>query len=251
MSGRLVAIVIAVVAVAVAAVMGGGGFNEARDSAGEVALEALGEVGVLDGSGCSGGRSRCSGEPMRRWAMAVWVIRALGLTPEPAPADNRFSDVGPDVWWGPYVELLADMGVVGGCGSNPDGFCPHDAVTRAQMATFLVRAFGLRPGLPAGFTDIEGNVHAGSIDALAAVGAAVGCGDDPARFCPDQIVTRGQAAVLLYSLMVHRNEHPDRGWVSGDVPDAALVDPTGGKTVNLRSLVDGARPLLLWFWSPL
>ena len=96
MGGRFVAVVITVLAVAVGALMGG--FNEAGDSAGEVALEALGEVGELDGSGCSGGRFRCSGELLRRWAIAVWVIRALGLTPEPAPVVNRSPDVGPDVW---------------------------------------------------------------------------------------------------------------------------------------------------------
>lgn len=249
--GRLVVTVVAVVGAALALVMGGGGFNQAGDSPGGVALEALEEAGVLDGTGCGDGRSRCTGEPLRRWAMAVWVVRALGLTPEAAPAGRRFADVDPDVWWGPHVEMLADMRIVRGCGTNPGGFCPQDTVTRAQMAGVLAPAFGL-PAAPAvRFADIEGNIHASGINALAAAGAGMGCGNDPTRFCPDRVVTRGQAAAVLHPLMVKHGERADRGWVSSDVPGVALVDPTVGEAVNLRTLVGGARPLLLWFWSPL
>ena len=73
------------------------------------------------------------------------------------------------VWWASHVEGLADLGVVGGCADNPARFCPGDPVSRGQVATVLATAFGIRPGpSAAGFTDVEGNVHASSIDALAA-----------------------------------------------------------------------------------
>ena len=42
------------------------------------------------------------------------------------------------------IEALAEAGITRGC--NPplnDRFCPGDAVTRGQMAAFLVRALGL------------------------------------------------------------------------------------------------------------
>lgn len=38
--------------------------------------------------------------------------------------------------------------------------------------------------------------------------------------------------------------------VSDDVPDLAMVDVATGATVQVRSLVTGETPLLLWFWSP-
>ena len=37
---------------------------------------------------------------------------------------------------------------------------------------------------------------------------------------------------------------------AGDVPDLDMVSVYTGETVNLRSLVSGETPLLLWFWAP-
>ena len=36
----------------------------------------------------------------------------------------------------------------------------------------------------------------------------------------------------------------------GDVPDVAMTDVSSSTAVSLRSLADGERPLLLWFWAP-
>lgn len=46
------------------------------------------------------------------------------------------------------------------------------------------------------FRDTAGNPHAAAIDALAAEGVTLGCGDD--NYCPDEQVTREQAAAFLY-----------------------------------------------------
>ena len=93
---------------------------------------------------------------------------------------------------------FAAVGITVGC--NPpsnDRFCPEDSVTRAQMATFLVRALGL-PGGVASFVDTAGSVHEGNIGALAAAGITVGC-NPPSndRFCPEDSVTRAQMATFL------------------------------------------------------
>ena len=252
MRGRVVVAVVGLVAVGVVVAGVRVGTSGSDVDGGRLALGALAEVGVLDGTGCRG-RLHCPDEPLLRWVMAVWIVRALGLTPEPSQRASGFFDVDPEVWWGPYVELLADMGVVRGCGSGLARFCPHDAVTRAQLAALVVRGFGLGSGPSAGYVDIEDNTHAASVDALAAaVGAAADCEADAARFCPDSVVTRGQAAAFLHPLIVNnRSEGPPMGWVSGDVPDVDLIDVRSGETVQLRSLVDGVRPVLVWFWSPL
>jgi len=44
-------------------------------------------------------------------------------------------------WAAGWIEQLAAEGITGGCGNG--NYCPDDSVTRAQMAVFLVRAFGL------------------------------------------------------------------------------------------------------------
>jgi len=70
-------------------------------------------------------------------------------------------------------------------------------VTRAQMATFLTRAFGLEPAPSFGFVDVEGKTHTPSIDALAGAGVTVGCATGPPRYCPNESVTRAQMATFL------------------------------------------------------
>ena len=48
------------------------------------------------------------------------------------------------------------------------------------------------------FTDIEGNVHWRSVEAIAAAGITSGCGTDgTAKYCPDHLVTRAQMATFL------------------------------------------------------
>ena len=138
----------------------------------------------------------CPREPVLRWVIAVWLVRVLG--DEPAQAgSSRFSDVDAEEWWAPYVETLADLGVTKGCDTEPLRFCPDESVTRAQMASFLVRAFALEAAGSAGFADTAGNTHEEHIDALAAARYTAGCAVGPLRYCPDQAVTRAEMATFL------------------------------------------------------
>ena len=82
------------------------------------------------------------------------------------------------------MERLAELGVTTGCATGPARYCPHDSVTRAQMATFLTRAFDLDPASSFGFVDTEGNTHVASIDALAAAGVTAGCATGPPGTAP-------------------------------------------------------------------
>ena len=97
----------------------------------------------------------------------------------------------------PYVERLADLQITVGCKPNPLRFCPDETVTRARMASFLVRAFDLAEAPSAGFADTESSVHEANIDALFAAGITAGCKTDPLRYCPDSPVSRAQMASLL------------------------------------------------------
>ena len=105
---------------------------------------------------------------------------------------SRFSDVEAGVWWEPYVERLAVLGVTAGCATDPLQYCPKSSVTRGQMATFFSRAYGLAAAGSAGFADTGGNTHEASIDALYGAGITAGCGTDPLQYCPQKSVTRAQ-----------------------------------------------------------
>ena len=159
-------------------------------------IEALERLGVFDGTQC-GARKFCPDDPAKRWAIAVWIVRVIdGRNPVPVK-ESRFADVDDGEWWMPYVERLADLGITLGCKAEPLRFCPDDTVTRAQMASFLVRAFRLQRAASAKFTDTSGSTHEANIDALFAAGLTVGCKQRPLRYCPDKSVTRAQMATLL------------------------------------------------------
>jgi hypothetical protein len=94
------------------------------------------------------------------------------------------------------IEWAAVAGITLGC--NPprgDRFCPDDAVSRGQMAAFLVRALDLPASGIDAFSDDEKSVFEADINALAASGITRGC--KPTSFCPDDPVTRGQMAAFL------------------------------------------------------
>ena len=163
-------------------------------------IRALEARGILDGTEC-GEEQICPDEPIPRWVVAVWIVRAVDGEEHLDATSSRFDDVDAAGWWQPYVERLAVLGFTRGCAADPARYCPDDVVTRAQVATLIARAFELEDDRTTGFVDIAGSVHASSIRALTAANITVGCSIDPARFCPADKVTWGQMATLLARAM--------------------------------------------------
>ena len=160
------------------------------------AIDALNARGLFDGTECATDMF-CPGDEMKRWTMAVWLVRVLTEAEPPAATQSTFADVDPGNRWLPHIELLAELEITDGCLVDPLRFCPDRSVDRAEMATFLTRAFDLAAADPAGFADTTGNFHEANIDALAAARITVGCLSDPLRYCPDQPVTRAEMATFL------------------------------------------------------
>ena len=163
------------------------------------AIDALASQGVFVDTEC-GDQLFCPDLPMTRWAMAVWILRILADEPDTVLGVSRFADIAPGHWWIRYVERLFDRKITIGCKLDPLRYCPDRPVTRAQMASFLVRALDLEPAPSAGFTDTDRTVHAANIDALFAVGITIGCTTEPLRYCPYEPVTRAQMATFLYRM---------------------------------------------------
>ena len=172
------------------------GFADVTGGVHKPAIDALAERGVFDGTECAEDMF-CPGEEMKRWTMAVWLVRVLDEAEPPAATESRFADVDADNRWLPHIERLAELEVTQGCLADPLRFCPDQPVSRAQMATFLVRAFDLEAADPAGFADTGGSFHKANIDALAAARITVGCLTDPLRYCPDKPVSRAATATFL------------------------------------------------------
>jgi hypothetical protein len=130
-------------------------------------------------------------ESVQRGQMATFLSRALGLTADGSP--SPFVDTSGSV----HEQAIIAVWSAGVASGYPDGsFRPATSVTRGQMASFLVRAFGIAAaGQPSTFGDISGNTHEAAIEALAAAGITGGFPDG--TFRPDTAVTRGQMATFL------------------------------------------------------
>ena len=186
-------------AVAVVAAPAGaqaGGFGDAAEGTYySVPVAALAELGVFAGTECEAGF--CPDDPIDRKTMAVWVVRVLDGADPAAVSESRFDDVDAASFHAPFVERLAELGVTGGCGDG-SGFCPDQTVSRAQMAVFLTRAYGLPAGADPGFSDVAGDAwYAAAVSSLAASGVTGGCGDGTG-FCPQDDTSRAQMATFIH-----------------------------------------------------
>ncbi|HEX2153906.1 MAG TPA: ScyD/ScyE family protein [Acidimicrobiia bacterium] len=170
-------------------------FSDDDDSVHELNIAALAAAGVTRGCNPPDNDEFCPGEGTTRGQMAAFLVRALDL----AGSDvDEFTDDEGNIFEGD-INAVAAAGITRGC--NPpdnDEYCPGDTVTRGQMAAFLVRALDVPASDVDGFTDDEGSIFEGDINALKAAGITAGC-NPPANdnFCPDDIVTRAQMASFL------------------------------------------------------
>ncbi len=116
------------------------------------------------------------------------------------PGAERFIDVLSDHTFVDDVEWLAAEGISRGC--NPPAntmFCPDLDMTRGQMAALLVRAMDYADdGGGDLFVDDDHSVFETDIDKLGTAGVTKGC-NPPVndRYCPDDVVSRGQMAGFL------------------------------------------------------
>jgi hypothetical protein len=110
-------------------------------------IPAFIEQAYRDGltAGCTTNPRRyCPGSVITRDQMAVFLlISKNGAAWRPNPAIGLFSDVPITSPIAPWVEALYLQGITGGCSTVPLRYCPSNSVTRAEMAVFLVTAFGL------------------------------------------------------------------------------------------------------------
>lgn len=174
-----------------------GHFADDEGSVFESDVDWLAAEGITSGCNPPINDRFCPDDLVSRGEMAAFLVRALdldGKIGDPFVDDDRsvFED---------DIERLASAEVTRGC--NPpanDRYCPADSVTRAQMAAFLVRAYGLPPSEhPDVFVDDDETVFEIDIAKLASAGVTKGCNPPTNdRFCPHEFVTRAEMAAFLH-----------------------------------------------------
>ncbi|MGH9381859.1 MAG: FG-GAP-like repeat-containing protein [Thermoanaerobaculia bacterium] len=165
------------------------------------AIETLLHHGVT--SGCTG-TGYCPAGSVTRAQMPVFVLKALEgpdyLPPACEEGDAVFTDVPFDDPFCPWIEELANRGVVAGCGSG--AYCPASPVTRDQMAVFLLKTFeggGFAPPACTGtFADVPcPSLFAAWVEELFERGITAGCAGEPLTYCPAAAANRGQMAAFI------------------------------------------------------
>ncbi|CEN74567.1 S-layer-like domain-containing protein [[Clostridium] sordellii] len=109
--------------------------------------------------------------------------------------ENKFNDISNDYWAKNEVNYLASKGLFNG---YEDGtFRPENPITRAEVATILVRSNSdIKQKLKKVFPDIDDSHWASKyIEKAAELGYMLGYEDG--SFKPDQVITRGETVVTL------------------------------------------------------
>ncbi len=122
--------------------------------------------------------------------IAVWAVVPAPVSGEDASGAgtpvalcdqasvNQFSDVDAGRYAADYILCMKVLGL--SVGTARGAYDPESDLTRAQMATFLVRLWRdvlgrqCPEGVEAPFVDTSGNAHKGSIDCLHGLGITVG-----------------------------------------------------------------------------
>ncbi|MFN6465380.1 MAG: S-layer homology domain-containing protein [Nostoc sp. DedVER02] len=117
------------------------------------------------------------------------------MTASPSLAQTTFSDVSSNYWAAQFIQQLSQRGVIAGF---PDGsFRPEEAVTRAQFAAMVNKAFQKsQQRSPINFADVPSNYWASSaIQQAYTIGFLSGYPGN--RFEPNQAIPRQQVLVSL------------------------------------------------------
>ena len=150
-----------------------GSFIDADGNKHESAIEWILAEGIT--FGCAAERF-CPNGLVTRGQMASFLARALDL---PTTSHDYFTDDNGTTHEASINRVRA-AGITAGCDGSR--YCPDGVVTRAQMATFLVRALDLPASSTDYFTDDERSKHEARINSIAKAGLTVGC--TASTYCP-------------------------------------------------------------------
>lgn len=140
-------------------------------------------------------------QQVRRLLILISLILASFLLAgaagaEELPPGGSFIDDDGDIFE-PSIEAIYAEGITVGCSSRAQ-FCPDRGVTRGEMAAFLARALDLATTDVDHFIDDDSSIFEADINRIAAVGITKGCNPpDNTRFCPDNVITRGEMAAFV------------------------------------------------------
>ncbi len=147
-----------------------------------------------------------------------------------AVAYNRvsFQDVAENAWYNSAVSFIAARGITKGTGKEL--FSPDNRLTRAEVITMVMRAYGIEPDtrFEDNFTDAGNTWYTGYLAAAKRLGISKGVGNN--RFAPDNEITRQEMFTLFYNALKVIRQLP-KTKESNTVPGRKLSDFTDGEQI--------------------
>jgi hypothetical protein len=174
-----------------------GHFRDDEGSVHEANIDKMFDLGITKGCNPPVNDRFCPYDAMTRGQVAAFLRRNLSL---PAASDDYYGDDADSIFQ-EDINAVTAAGIGFGCAAA--SYCPNVALTRAELAEFLVRAYSYEnPSATDYFTDDDGNGYEAAINALAASGITMGCNPpDNDRYCPESSLTRAEMATFFARIL--------------------------------------------------
>lgn len=181
-------------------------YSDLKESKAHVAAISLTERGIMASSELDGCYYFYPETELTRAEFLVMAMKTFGIRVDSNAEETVFADNGeiPREYRG-YVDFAQKLGYV--CGrldsENQLVFCPNEKITRYEAAVMLCQMFDAEtPVLKPMLMDAE-VVPAWAMDAVYAMTAAGILTSEEGYVEADAVVTRAQAAQMLYKLSIH------------------------------------------------
>lgn len=162
-------------------------FTDVTDPEMAQAVEALSGLGIVSGDG-TGAYYPDSGLTRSQFCKLIVLMEGHGDSVASSAYKTLFSDVPAGRWDAPYVNLAYSEGLVAGYGNG--SFGPDDGVTVSQAVTIALRLLGYTDADIGPFWPEDYLARAEELGLLEGISSD-----------GDHLLTRGEAAVLLYTLL--------------------------------------------------
>ncbi len=175
------------------------GYSEQKFEFSDVSASAYYAVAVnwAASNGITTGTSPATFSPnatCTRAQVVTFLYRAMG-SPAPKRSDNPFKDVKKSDYFYNAVLWAVENGITTGTSANT--FSPNAGCTRAQVVTFLHRAFDVPKATIANpFKDAKSGYYVGAV--LWAVEKNITTGMSATSFAPNATCSRAQIVTFLY-----------------------------------------------------
>lgn len=169
-------------------------FDDITDPEVSLAATTLRGLGIVTGTSAN---NFTPNNALSRAEACTLIINTLGLSNQVNTYKQRtiFSDVLPNSWYTGIVNLAYAQGIVNGYGNGTFG--PEDKVTYGHFATMLLRLLGYTGEQIGSVWPLDYTAFCDNLELSEGLGLK-----------PDQVLTRAQAAILLYRTL---NTQPNNG----------------------------------------